>query len=61
MEGALIVNVAADALPEAGTLPEPDQPVQTYRAPDPPETGDATKSVMLDPLSNQPLEGEGEP
>jgi hypothetical protein len=60
VEGALIVNVTADALPEAGTLPVPDQPVQTYWVAVPPETGVATDPVMLDPLSNQPLKGEGE-
>jgi hypothetical protein len=60
VEGALMVNVTADAVPEAGALPVPDQPVQTYWVPEPPETGDATDPVMLDPLSNQPFEGEGE-
>lgn len=61
VEGAVIVNVVADAVPEAGTLPVPVQPVQTYCVPVPPETVDATDPVMLDPLSYQPLEGDGEP
>ena len=57
------MNVTADALPVAGTLPVPVQPVQAYwvPVPGPAETGDATDSVMLDPLKNQPLEGDGEP
>lgn len=59
-EAAVIVNVTADAAPEAGTLPAPVQPVHTYCIPAPPEIGDATAPVMLDPLSNQPLTGEGE-
>ena len=29
-DGAVIAKVIADAVPEAETLPVPDQPVQTY-------------------------------
>jgi hypothetical protein len=47
--------------PEAGTLPEPVQPVQTYWIPEPPETEEVTDAVILVPESNQPLDGEGEP
>jgi hypothetical protein len=60
LEGPPIVKVTDDAEPEAGTLPVPLHPVQTYRIPEPPEAGEATESVMLEPESNQPLEGEGE-
>ena len=60
-EGAVILNVAPDALPVAGTLPVPFQPVQTYCVPEPADTGEATKSVMLVPLSNHPVDGDGEP
>ena len=60
LEGALIVMVIADALPEFVTLPVPDQPEQTYCVPVLPETGEATKALMLDPLSYQPFAGEGE-
>ena len=55
-----MVKVTDEELPEAGTLPLPNQPVQTYRVPGPPETGEATDSVMLEPESNHPLTGEGE-
>ena len=58
VEGALIAKVTADELPEAGILPVPDQPVQTYCVPVPPDTGEATKSVMLVPLSYHPFVGE---
>jgi hypothetical protein len=61
LEGAVIVKVVDEAVPEAGTLPVPDQPVQTYCMPEPPETGEVTDSVMLVPEVNQPLTGDGEP
>jgi hypothetical protein len=60
LEGALIVNVTLVAEPEAGTLPEPVQPVQTYRVLEPLKTGEETDAVMLELASNQPLEGVGE-
>jgi hypothetical protein len=60
VEGALIVKVTDEPLPETGTLPVPLQPVQTYWVPEPPDTGDVTESVILDPESNQPLNGVGE-
>jgi hypothetical protein len=60
LEAAPIVNVTADVPPEAGMLPVPDQPTQAYWVPVAPAIGEATNSVMLDPLLNQPLEGEGE-
>lgn len=55
VEGAVIINVVADELPEDGTLPVPNQPEQVY-----PEAGDETKAVMLVLLSNHLLVGEGE-
>jgi hypothetical protein len=60
LEGAVIVILIADTLPESVTLPVPDQPEQTYCVPVLPETGEATKAFMLDPLSYQPFAGEGE-
>jgi hypothetical protein len=57
LDGAPIVNATDRPLPEPGTLPDPVQPVQTHWVPGPPETGEATESVMLEPESNQPLEG----
>jgi hypothetical protein len=56
-----MVKRMKEAVPDAGTLPEPDQPIQTYRVPLGPDVGETTSSVMLDPESNQPLDGEGEP
>jgi len=60
VEGAPIVKVTDEPLPETGTLPVPVQPVHAYWAPAPPDAGDVTDSVMLDPESNQPLNGVGE-
>ena len=60
LDGALIVNDVVVADPEPGTLPVPLQPVQTYRVPEPPETGEVTDAVMLEPALNQPLDGLGE-
>jgi hypothetical protein len=59
VEGAFIVNVTVVVDPEAGTLPVPVQPVQTYWIPEPPETGEETDTVTFEPASNQPLAGEG--
>jgi hypothetical protein len=61
LEAALIVNVTADVPPEAGMLPVPVHPIQAYWVPIAPAIGEATNSVMLDPLLNQPLDGETEP
>jgi hypothetical protein len=60
LDGAAAVKVMDEAVPDAGTLPVPVQPVQTYWMPEPPEPGEVTDSVMLEPESNQPLTGEGE-
>ena len=60
VDAADMVNVADVVLPDAGTLPVPVQPVHTYCIPEPPDTGDVTDSVMLEPESNQPLVGVGE-
>jgi hypothetical protein len=54
------VNVTDEAVPEAGTLPDPPQPVQTYWVPELTEVGVVTDSVTVVPESNQPLVGEGE-
>jgi hypothetical protein len=60
LEAWVIVNVTDDAVPEAGTLPVPVQPVVRYCFPEPPDSGDVTDSVMPVPESNQPLLGLGE-
>ena len=60
VDGALIVKVTDETVPDAGTLPVPVQPVQTYWMPEPPETGEVTDSVMPMPELNQPLNGVGE-
>jgi hypothetical protein len=60
LDGVAIVKVTDEAVPDAGTLPVPVQPVQTYWVLEPPETGEVTYSVTLEPESNQPLTGEGE-
>ena len=60
LEGAFMVNVVVVVDPEAGTLPVPVQPVQAYWVPEPPETGEETEALMVEPASNQPLGGEGE-
>jgi hypothetical protein len=60
LEAAIMEKVTDEEVPDVGTLPLPDQPVQTYSAPEPPETGEVTDAVMLEPESNQPLTGEGE-
>jgi hypothetical protein len=61
VEFAVIANVTDVPVPEAGMLPEPVQPVQTYRVPVPPETGEVTDSVISVPVLKKPLGGEGEP
>jgi hypothetical protein len=61
VEFAVIINVTDDVVPEAGTLPVPVQPVQTYWMPEPPDTGDLMDSVMFVPELNKPLDGVGEP
>ena len=55
------MKLTDEAVPDAGTFPEPDQPVHTYCVPEPPDTGELTDSVMLVPELNQPLAGLGEP
>ena len=50
----------ADEFPAAGVLPVPDQPVQTDWIPELTATGEATKALMLVPLSYQPFAGDGE-
>jgi hypothetical protein len=60
LEAAVMVKVTDEEVPDAGTLPLPDQPVQTYWVPEGPGVGDVTDSVTLEPESNQPLIGEGE-
>jgi hypothetical protein len=52
-DGAFMTNVTLVLTPEAGTLPVPLHPVQTYWVPEPPETGEVTEAVTLDPASNQ--------
>jgi hypothetical protein len=59
LEGAFIVNCTLVEDPEDGTLPVPLHPVHTYCIPEPPETGDVTDAVMLEPASNHPLDGFG--
>jgi hypothetical protein len=53
------VNVTLEDDPEDGTLPDPLHPVHTYWIPEPPDTGDVTEAVTLDPASNHPLDGVG--
>ena len=53
MEVDVIVNVTLDPVPDAGTLPLPVQPVQTYCVPVGSDTGDAIEAVTLAPESNQ--------
>jgi hypothetical protein len=61
VEGRVIVNVQDVDAPEMGTLPVPDQPVQEYCVPVSMEMGELIDSVTIDPPSNQPLTGLGEP
>jgi hypothetical protein len=61
LDGAVIVNVVEEVEPEAATLPDPVQPVQTYWVPEPPGVGEAMDPVIAVPESNQPLDGEGTP
>jgi hypothetical protein len=60
VDGEVMVKVTEEAVPEAGTLPEPDQPVQIYWVPEGPGAGEVTDSFMPVPESNQPLVGIGE-
>jgi hypothetical protein len=60
LEGAFIVKVTEEELPEVGTLPAPVQPVQTYCVPAGPANGEVTEAVMFTPESNHPLVGVGE-
>ena len=52
------VTLAVD--PDAGTLPVPVHPVQTYRTSAVPAQGEVTDAVMDVPVSNHPLVGLGE-
>jgi hypothetical protein len=56
----VIVKVTDVSVPEAGTLPVPVQPVQTYCVPAEPGMGEVTDSTICVPDSNQPFDGEGE-
>jgi hypothetical protein len=60
LESVFIVKVAREEPPEAGTLPVPFQPVQTYWVPAGPAKGEVTEAVMIVPASNHPLVGVGE-
>ena len=60
VDGAPMVKVTDERVPETGTLPVPLQPVQTYCVSEGPGVGDVTDSLMLEPASNQPLVGVGE-
>ena len=61
LEGWSIVKGTLVAVPDAGTLPVPAQPVQTYSVAIGPATGELTEASMDVPASNQPLIGVGEP
>jgi 2',3'-cyclic-nucleotide 2'-phosphodiesterase (5'-nucleotidase family) len=61
LEGWLIVKSVVSAVPEAGTLPEPVQPEQTYCVTNNPSMGEATEARIDAPASNQPVVGVGEP
>ncbi len=54
LEGAVMVKVVAEVVPEEGTLPVPDHPEHVY-----PDDGEDTKAVMLSPLLCHPLGGLG--
>ena len=60
VEGELTVKVTDVEVPFAGTLPDPDHPVQRYCVPVPPLTGEVTDAAIDEPASNQPLAGLGE-
>jgi hypothetical protein len=60
LDGADMVKVTDEEVPEGGTLPVPDQPVQMYLVPEGPAVGDVTDSEKSEPESNQPLTGKGE-
>lgn len=61
LEGWFIVNCVLVAVPDAGTLPVPVQPVQLYWVTIVPFTGESTEAVRDVPASNHPLIGVGEP
>jgi hypothetical protein len=56
-----MVKMMLVEVPDAGTLPVPVQPVQTYCLPGGPFIGEVTDSFIEVPESYQLLEGEGEP
>jgi len=60
LEGRFIVNVVVIPVPEAGTLPDAVQPVQTYCVPVGPGEGEVTDALIDVPESNHPLVGLGE-
>ena len=61
-EGALIVKITERVEPEAGALPVPVQPVQTYRVPAVPTDGepDSVAFICVPSLTHS-LFGAGEP
>ena len=61
LEGWSITNCTLVAAPDAGTLPVPAQPVQTYSVPIGPGSGELAEACMDVPPSNQPFIGVGEP
>jgi hypothetical protein len=61
LDVSVIVKVTDVPVPEAGTVPVPAQPVQTYWVPVGPAVGEVIDSVISVPESNQPLDGFGEP
>jgi hypothetical protein len=60
LEALVIAKMTKVVVPEVGALPVPAQPLQEYWIPVEPCVGEVTYSVMLVPLSNQPVDGEGE-
>ena len=62
VEGAVIVKVTVAAVPDAGTLPDPDQPVQRYLVPPDSSAGLVTEAVTDVPELYQvsPTAGLGE-
>jgi hypothetical protein len=55
-----MVKLSDAVVPDAGTLPVPVQPVQTYCVAESADTGDITDADIVLPESNQPLVGVGE-
>jgi len=60
LDGTVIVKDTYVPEPELGTLPVPDQPIQTYRTPVALGYGEVTDALTRVPESNQPLDGVGE-